>query len=752
MRNYILLALIALFCLQQAQAYTGEVWKELNTKNVPAKGERKLQPEAYKVFMLNDSYIKNLLFSLPEIPEQGTILAIPTPGGGMMSFKVWQTPYMAPELAAKYPGIKNFTAVAVDRPGVTASINYTYKGFNAMVYDGGNTYLIDPYSTQNDGYYICYYKRDYRTAARPFNCGVVDEQEKELQQEGKIIMGNEPPRMAYKTHGTLKKTFRMALTGTGEYALAVDGPTPTKQGVLSIMNTSLARVNGILQRELAVTLQLIGNNDTLIYLDPATDSFTALQNSIVNLNTQYANQKNTDTVIGRGNYDIGIVFCSGDGGIADKDGLCDPGFEARAAVGKANPTGDAFDVDYVVHEIGHQLGAEHTFNYSGAPPCNPSAKMNFAYEPGSGSTIMAYAGLCSGNDIQFHSDDYFHVISLDQMVKYISTVPLCGTTLPSGNVAPVVPGIQATYEIPHLTPFELEAPEAVDADNDVLNYCWEQYDLGDFGKGLDQAQYGPIFRSFKPVASRWRIFPTLDSLRVGVYSCRAEKLPQVARQLNFKLTVRDMYNGMGSHNWSDTTVTLNVTDQSGPFRVLGPNQSSNYWRNGSSYTVTWDVANTTNAPVSCSNVDIFLSLDDGLTWPITLATATANDGSEVITVPAGSYTGSARVKVKGSGNVFFDMSDRGFTINDWPDAVNDIAGAGTINVYPVPAKDDLFISITDGGRYDVKMFNSVGQLVWQNFVNGNTSVHTAKMASGIYQLVFINQATGGKTVKRVVVE
>lgn len=752
MRNNILLTLIVLSCFLPARAHTGEVWKELNTKNVPAKGERKLLPEACKVFMLNDSYIKSMLFSLSEIPEQGAVLALPSPGGGMMNFRVWQTPYMAAELAAKYPGIKNFTGVAVDKPGVTASINYTYKGFNAMVYDGSNTYLIDPYGSENDGYYICYFKRDYKAAARPFNCGVVDEQEKELQKEGRIILGDELPRMAYKTHGTLKKTFRMALTCTGEYALAVDGPAPTKQGVLSAMTTTLARVNGILQRELAVTLQLVGNNDTLVYLDPATDSFTALQNNIINFNTQFANQKNTDTVIGHGNYDIGIVFCSGDGGIADKDALCDPGFEARAAVGKSNPMGDAFDVDYVVHEIGHQLGAEHTFNYSGAPPCNPSARMNYAYEPGSGSTIMAYAGLCSGNDIQFNSDDYFHVISLDLMVAYISTKPLCGTTLPSGNVAPVVPGIQATYEIPHLTPFELEAPEAIDADNDVLNYCWEQYDLGDFGKGLDQTQLGPIFRSFKPVASRWRIFPTLDSLRVGIHSYRAEKLPQVTRQLNFKLTVRDMYNGLGSHNWSDTTVTLNVTDQSGPFRVLGPNISTDYWRNGSSYTVTWDVANTTNAPVSCSNVDIFLSLDDGATWPIVLASATANDGNEVITVPAGSYTASARVKVKGSGNVFFDMSDGGFTINDWPDAVNDITATSSINVYPVPAKDNLFINTTDDSQYEVKMMNSVGQMVWDGYIRGNTSISTANMASGIYQLVFIHQATGVKTVKRAVIK
>lgn len=751
MRNYFLYTLIATACTLSATANTGEVWQQLNTKNIPAKGERKLFPDVYKVFALNDGYIKNLLFSLSEAPEQGTMLALPTPEGRLLHFRVWQTPYMAPQLAAKYPGIKNCTGVSVDNPNVTASINYTYKGFNAMIYDGGNTYLIDPYTMQNEGYYICYYKRDYISAARPFTCAVNDDREKELQVQGKMSLSNEPPQVSFKTHGTLKKTYRLALTCTGEYAIAVDGPTPSKANVISAMNTTLARVNGILQRELGVTLQLISNNDTLVYIDPVTDPFTTIHNDNINPSTQTANQTNTDNIIGDSNYDIGHIFCSGDGGIADKEGLCDPGEKARAATGKANPTGDAFDVDYVVHEVGHQFGAEHTFNYNGTG-CNPFARSFSAYEPGSGTTIMGYAGLCPGHDIQFNSDDYFHAFSLHEMTTYMSTIPLCGSSAPSGNVVPVVADIQAVYEIPHLTPFELEAPQAVDTDHDVLTYCWEQYDLGDFGKGLDQTQLGPIFRSFKPVASRWRIFPTLDSLRVGVYSYRAEKLPQVTRQLNFRLTVRDMYNGTGTHHWSDNTVKLNVTDQSGPFRVLGPNQYSDYWRNGSSYTVTWDVANTTNAPVNCSSVDIYLSLDDGQTWPIVLATATPNDGNEVITVPAGSYTGAARVKVKGSGNVFFDMSDRGFTINDWPDTVNDIDGGGTIAVYPVPAKDNLFISIIDGGRYDAKMFNSLGQQVWQGYIDGNTSINTTNLGSGIYQLVFIHPPTGTKKVKRVVIE
>lgn len=746
-----LLTIVAFCCTAQAN---NTVWREINTTQVPAKGERKITPTTYKVFALNDEYMKGILFQVSEQPKNGTLISLPMPDGRMQNFSIWQTPVMTPELAAKFPGIKNFTAIAVDAPGVTAKINYTYNGFNAMVYDGRNTYFVDPYTTSNEGFYICYYKKDYpNTAQHDFSCGVADKLEEELQQPGKMIINTEPPVVGFKANGDTKKTFRMALTCTGEYAVAVNGPTPQKPNVISAMATTLARVNGVLEREIAVTFQLVNNNDQLVYIDPATDPFTTIQNNNVGGGTQTANQTNTDNVIGTGNYDIGHIFCSGNGGIADLAGLCDLGHEARGATGNANPVGDAFDIDFVIHEIGHQLGAEHTFNYNSGK-CNPHASQTCAYEPGSGSTIMGYAGLCTGNDMQLNSDDYFHSRSLEQMTDYISTtLPLlCGTTSSSGNNPPSVADIAVTYNIPHNTPFELEAPLANDTDNDVINYCWEQYDLGDFGKGLDDTKQGPIFRSFKPVASRWRIFPMLDTLRFGDYSYRSEKLPEVTRDLNFRLVVRDMFNGWGSYNWSDNTVTLKATDQSGPFRVQAPNWHSDYWRNGNSYTVTWNVANTTSAPVSAGNVDIFLSLDDGITWPITLATNTPNDGNETITVPAGSYTGAARVKVKGSGNVFFDMSDNGFVINDWPDSINDIENLSRVEIYPVPAKDVVHVKLIDGGAYDAKMTNSIGQIVWTEEIEQNVSINVSNLSSGVYYFNLVSKYSGKNIVKKIVVQ
>jgi len=747
-RHIILTALITLTCWLNVSANINATWKEINASHIPSKGEQQLHPDAYRIYLLNDAYMKNVLFNLPEQPEQGAVITLPVADGSMMDFRIWQTPVMAEKLAAKYPGIKNFTAVAIDNPAITARVNYTYKGFNAMVYNDRSTYLIDPYSNVNDGYYLCYYKKDYPKTQHGFSCGTLDKDE--LNKDDKLTINNEPPTVAWKTYGSVKRTYRLALSCTGEYAKAVDGPNPTKPGVISAMATSLARVNGILAKDLNVNLQLVNNNDQLVYLDSATDPFSVTQNKIVNGSTQTANQTNIDNVIGTLNYDIGHVFCSGDGGIADLAGLCDPGHEARAATGRPNPKGDAFDVDYVVHEIGHQLGAEHTFNYNGSG-CNPHARMACAYEPGSGSTIMAYAGLCSGNDIQFFSDDYFHAKSLDQITTYISGLVLCGSTTPSSNTPPSVADINATYEVPKLTPFELEAPLANDPENGTPTYCWEEYDLGDFGSGLAATKYGPIFRSFLPETTRWRVFPKLDSIRRNVLDYPGEKLPEVTRTMNFRLTVRDMFNGEGAYNWSDNTVKLNVTDQAGPFLVQQPNASTDYWRIGNSYTVKWDVANTNTSPVSCANVDIFLSLDDGQTYPYTLATNTPNDGSEVITVPANTYTASARVKIKGSGNVFFDISNESFVINHWPDSINDIQGIGRIELFPVPAKNTLHVSLIDGGVYQTQITNSLGQVVWNGKIDRSTSVNLGGFASGVYHFIFVS-SNGDKAVKKFVVE
>lgn len=735
---------IVLMVLMSSTIYAANnMWLPLASSDAPAKGQPVLQPAKYIIYKLHLQQMKTLLANASTDPKGGVVVMLPTPDGAYRSFNVWETPVMAKALADKYPAIKNYTAVATDNSFVTVKINITSFGFDAMVYDGSNTYFIDPYTKEDDGYYFCYYKRDY-----PFQAGntMTCETEgdaafsgyKELTTDERVELPGRLPSLQHKTNGNTRKKYRLALACTGEYAVAVTTGTPTKPDVLSAMNTSLARVNGVFERELNVTLELIANNDLIIYLDGTSDPYTNLSGTAM----LSENQQNLDNVIGGANYDLGHVFSTGGGGIADLRAVCTASSKGRGVTGRNVPIGDPFDIDYVVHEMGHQFGATHTFNSGSASCAGTNGVSASAYEPGAASTIMGYAGLCAPDNIQNYSDDYFHAKSLDQMYDNIHDIThggMCPSLSPSGNNPPLFSPITKTYEVPYLTSFELEAPTVTDLDHDSMSYCWEQYDLGDFKKTFTNTRkFGPIFRSFKPTSNPWRVFPVLDSILNNTTSYLGEKLPDTDRVMNFKLTVRDMNNGHGAFNISDNNVKLNVTNNAGPFLVQAPNTAVDYWQIGSSVEVKWDVANTDVAPVSCSNVDILLSVDGGYTYPITLAANTPNDGTEMITVPSGSATLMARVKVKAVNNVFFDLSNYNFKINTWPANVANTVAGDDVKVYPVPAKDVLHIDV-NGGQYSVNVLNTLGQQVWGGVVTANTSISVSEWSSGVYYVRFVGK-------------
>lgn len=723
-------------------------WHRVTASQVASSGIQKIHPDRYDTYELNAGNFKLMLNALPTDPAAARSIELPMPGGKYRNFKVWQTPAMEAGLARRYPQITTYTAVATDDKHVTAKLDFTVFGFHAYVFDGDNTYLIDPFSNANDGFYMCYYKRDCRRAENDkMPCLVGDVREDELGIQRMNITSTGLPNTPLKVNGTTKRTYRLALACTIEYAAAVAGISATKPAVLSAMVTSMNRVNGVYERELAITMVLVANDDTLIYLS-GTDPYS--NNSGTTMLSE--NQANVDNIIGPLNYDIGHVFSTAGGGIADLGCVCDFGTKARGVTGQSNPIGDAFDIDYVAHEMGHQFGATHTFNANiNAGSCTGNAASGAAYEPGSGSTIMAYAGICgSANNIQAHSDDYFHAKSLDQITNKITSVTCASNTLTNNN-PPVEPPFTTSYNIPFLTPFELTAPDATDTDHDLLNYCWEEYDLGDFGQRYaDTIKFGPLFRSFKPGTSTTRVFPTLDKLVANVTSYTGEKLPAVARDMKFRLTVRDMFNGIGSFNFPTDEIDLHVINTTVPFTVSAPNAATDYWQIGSTVTVQWDVANTTAAPISCANVDIFLSTDDGYTYPFTLATGTPNDGSETITVPFAPTT-SARVKVKGSGNVFFDISNKGFTINTWPASVANIE-AGEVRMFPNPASGILNLALHKDDAYRAVIVNTLGQSVWQNDIAQSAAISVKGWASGMYMLHLVNKATNQKTVHRFIVE
>ena len=388
------------------------------------------------------------------------------------------------------------------------------------------------------------------------------------------------------------------------------------------------------------------------------------------------NATNLATVIQTANFDIGHVFSTGGGGIAGLGVPCGSS-KARGVTGLSNPVGDAFAIDYVAHEMGHQWGANHTFNGT-VSSCGGNRSGSSAYEPGSGITIMGYAGICGSQNLARNSIDTFHVKSLEAITTYSQGGggSVCGQTSATGNTPPTVSIVGGpTFNIPKQTPFTLTA-DATDVNGDTITYDWQEYDLGASTASVpntDETGIRPIFRPYLPTSSPSRTFPSLAYILAnanvppatspcGNFTClTGELLPQVARTMNFQVVARDNRANGGGINSATATV---IVDANGPFAVTSPNTNTPLYV-GTSHAITWSVAGTMEAPVSTANVKISLSTDGGLSFPTVLIASTRNDGSETIIVPD-ILTTTARIKIEAIGNIFFDISDADFAISFSP--------------------------------------------------------------------------------------
>ena len=408
-------------------------------------------------------------------------------------------------------------------------------------------------------------------------------------------------------------------------------------------------------------MELIPNEELIIYPSAAGDPYSNDGNAL----TQ--NQSNLDSVIGSANYDIGHVFTTGSGGVAGLHVTCINGQKAEGTTGLSNPIGDAFYIDYVAHEMGHQFGGNHTFNSQMSACGGGNRAGNAAYEPGSGSTIMAYAGICGADDLQPHSDPYFHAKSLEEINTWIGgNGGACAVDTASTDAPPVIDlsSLPPEVTIPMHTPFALTG-SASDVDGDPITYNWEQYDLGP-ATTLAQGDTGdgPIFRSFNATTSGTRIFPKIESV-LGAPLVKGEAWPTTTRDLSFRLTVRDNHDVPGTPQFGATTsannIQIHVTDAAGPFAVTRPNTAIT-WGRGETHVVTWDVAGSAAPPVSCANVAIDLSNDGGFTYAFPLTASAANTGTTAIVVPDVPDTSQARVRVTCADSIFFDVSDTNFNI------------------------------------------------------------------------------------------
>jgi Metallo-peptidase family M12 len=671
-------AFVALFLMGTngalfAQAPRSGLWKDVDQREVAraltaangAPPQRDIVPQVYRTLKVDRAALRNVLASaLPEssgpIETTGTELEIPMPSGENARFLVQESPIMAPGLAKRFPELKTYVAQGIDDPAATARIDLTPRGFHAIILSPRGDVYIDPYARETNTHCISYFKRDF-LANKPFSCLA----ESEIKDHKTSSPAPSRPT------GSSLRTYRLALACTGEYATAVCSPNPvTLAGTLAAIITSINRCSAVYEREFAIRFQLINNEASIIYLNGATDPYTNGSGGTM----LGQNQSNLDSVIGTANYDFGHVFSTGGGGIANLHVICIAGSKAHGVTGLTTPLGDPYDIDYVVHEMGHQFGGNHPFNSSVSNCAGSNRNPSTAYEVGSGTTIMAYAGICGNTNLAPHSDDYFYTINYTEIDNYTSTGgggSTCPVSTVTGNNPPTITPLSA-FTIPAQTPFALTA-SASDLNGDTLTYCWEEFDLGSAQATQNPVDSGnmPLFRSYPPTTNPTRVFPALTYVlnnanvppaTVGGFAT-GEVLPSTSRTMTFKVTVRDNRAGGGGSDWASTTVASVSVGTAGPFAITAPNTAITI-AGGSMQTVTWNVTNTNVPPINCANVKISLSTDGGYTFPFVLAASVPNNGSALVTIPsvANVATTQGRIKVEAVGNIFFDISDANLTI------------------------------------------------------------------------------------------
>ena len=704
--------LLALFLLLSSSIlFAGNLWQDVQPGSFTLKGTVYLAPTSFRTVKINHFEIRSLLLSAPQesnvrAQHSNVIIQLPMPNGQMQRFSISESPVMEAPLQAQYPEIRTYVAQGVDDIYATARLDYTPQGFHAMILSPLGTVFIDPFSQNETDYYISYYKQDYRPAIEQsdFICQTIEAENKPVYTPSILRTGEQ------------LRTYRLAVACTGEFTAITGGPA----GALNNVITTVNRITGVYEQDFAVRLVVIANNNLIIYTNGGTDPYTNSNGSAM-LNE---NQTNLDAVIGPANYDIGHVFSTGNfGGIAGLGVVCVNGQKGKGATGSTNPIGDPWSIDYVAHEMGHQFAGNHTQNNT-----NCNANPGTAWEPGSGVTIMGYAGVCSPS-LANNSIPYFHGGNISNELTIFTqqgSGNTCAVITNTGNNPPVVTVPAGNFNIPKSTPFSLTG-SATDPENDPMTYSWEQMNTGPQGNPNNPSGNAPIFRPFVPVTNGTRVFPKLSDI-INNTQTLGELLPTYSRMLRFKLTVRDNRAGGGGVGQND--IIFFVDETAGPFLVTFPNTNVSV---SGDQTVTWDVANTNGAAINCQTVKISLSTDGGTTFPTVLVASTPNDGSQLVTLPSISTT-TARIKVEAVDNVFFDMSNANFSIS--PIGIhNNQTGTpvefGLFQNFPNPFNPVTIVSfgIPKKSAVTLKVYDAVGREI-------STLVNNEIKAEGYYNIEF----------------
>ncbi len=645
--------------------------------------------------------------------NSGLIVTFPNEDGKSEQYRIIEKSNFHPDLAKKFSNIRSYSGVSVNGGQSSIHISVGPNELSGVIIDSkkekdqfikkqnsGNTYTISSEIEEEEGIFEC--GTHSESNAHSHDSHSNGGSSKKAARSARTAMRN--------ANDATLRTYRLALATTAEFsnyyinqANVSNGTDQQKKAaVLAGLNAIMTRINATYERDLSVRFQLIPNNDAVIFLNTNTDGLTH-NNSSTLFNEAHGVISNA---VGNGNFDIGHVLdLSNNGGFGNIGSICQDTRKGSGTSTGTAPEGNFFNT-LLLHELGHQLGANHTWN-----SCNNNGgRVNFnAVEPGSGSTVMSYGGVCGDNNVvgsEFRGT-YFHARSIEEIWAVVSNTS-CGLNTNTGNAAPTA-NAGADFTIPKSTPFVLKGT-GNDSNNpsSSLTYTWEQMDAG-VEVISSHAVTGPVFRSVSPSSSPERYFPAISGVASGFVSFW-ESLPAVSRDMNFRLTVRDNNNGGGSNASDDMKVTVN--ESAGPFVVSSPNTDQIIWAPGSNQNITWDVAGTTGNGINAATVDILLSTDGGNTFGTTLASNVSNDGSHQITVP--NSPGSLnRIMVRGTNHIFYDMSDKNFFISNGSDTTPPSTPTGLTATNP---ENDAHISATLNWTASTDNVGVAGYIIVQNGV------------------------------------